>query len=373
MEEQNSSIKESKNISPKVLSEKKEASVLPIPLYKKSYCRIQYRLSTIEYNWEILHFFKIYKFMKIFASTRFPENEQYQVQIEIASFNSPSEKELLRIYMTTEEEFAGSYEIFFIDLKERELLVSTDVVYISKRMLLYEKELGLLIKNSDSDAFELNFRFDIFYSFSNTTIHVNPLPSSAAKDLKSEKSILDNDSKFDNKESLEFIIDGQHYSVSKNRLCAINSSYFKHLCNTEEDITNELIIKDRPKAFQEMLSFIIINSARPLDLCLEQWIRKSGMVKDLLIVANKYDVQNLKTICEEILLQNITFENALELIQLALLNDAKCLEKCVASFIKFYIEKFLRFETFLSLPQEQIDKILEATEKIDSKDCVHFV
>lgn len=327
-------------------------------------------MNTIEFNWEIINFYKLYKIMKIFTSTSFPETAQYQIQIKISSSFEDLLENTIGFYIRTETAFTGSYIISQIGPNGEQPLKSTLILSISNMMLLYEAKLGTFMENSYQDKLVMNFKFDIFYNFFNTTIHINSLPCKlpfASIDTNSEISILNNESKFDNKESLVFTIDGQHYSVSKNILCATNSSYFKYLCNTEEDITDKLIIKDRPKAFKKMLLFIINNSTMllQLDSHLEQWTYEYDMIQDLLIVANKYDVQNLKFICEQILLRNITIDNALELIQLAFLNDAKCLEKCVAGFIKFHIEKFS--EKFLSLPQEQMNKIIEQTRKIDSK------
>lgn len=321
-------------------------------------------MNTIEFNWEIINFHKLYKILKIFTSTPFPETAQYQIQIKISSSFEDLLENTIGFYIKTETAFTGSYIISQIGPNGEQTLKSTLILSISNMMLLYEDKLGTFMENSYQDKSVMNFKFDIFYNLFNTTIHINSLPSI---DTNSEISFLNNESKFDNKESLVFTIDGQHYNVSKNILCATNSSYFIYLCTTEEDITDKLIIKDRPEAFKKMLLFIINNSTMllQLDSYLESWTYDYDMIQDLLIVANKYDVQNLKFICEQILLRNITIDNALELIQLAFLNDAKCLKKCVAGFIKFHIEKFS--EKFLSLPQEQMYEIIEQIRKIDSK------
>ncbi|XP_050465293.1 uncharacterized protein LOC126858770 isoform X2 [Cataglyphis hispanica] len=368
-EKKNSSIKESENISTEASTEKKETEpILPIFLCKKSFLQSHYtELITIEYNWEIPHFYEVGKSISKFISPSFPENAQYQIEINVFSSQSelrglfdwpekkilkPRQSQRLRFYIRTKAAFVGSCEIFCTKLEKVDSLISTDVVYIEKKRLLGDSEILEHVT-----PLELHFKFEILYCFSN--IYINSLPLFATKDLKSERSILDDyNLNFNDEESLEFIIDGEHYSIIKSILCA-GSNYFKYLCSIQEDITNELIIKDRPEAFKQMLSFIVIDLVLQFTDYLEEWVCESRIIPDLLIVADKYDVQNLKFICESLLLKNLAVENASELIELATVSDTKRLRKTVTNFIKSCKEKFVLTKTFLSLRRDRRYKILK--------------
>lgn len=270
--------------------------------------------------------------------------------------NCNNQSEKLRFYIITEAPFIGSCEIFCTRLEKVESFISTDIVYIEKKRLLCDIDVVL-----DRLKIELHFRFDILHGFLN--IHINSLPLFATKDLKSEKSILDHNSNFNDEESLEFIIDGQHYSIIKSILCA-GSNYFKYLCNIQEDITSELIIKDRPEAFKKMLSFIIIDLLiLQFTDYLEEWVRESHIIPDLLIVADRYDVPNLKFVCESVLVKDIAVENVSELMELATVSDTSRLKKNVTNFLKSCKEKFVYSKTFLSLRRDRRYKILKIIEE----------
>lgn len=54
---------------------------------------------------------------------------------------------------------------------------------------------------------------------------------------------------------------------------------------------------------------------------------------DLLRIADKYDLPDLKKDCEETICDNLTVENAAEMLNLAHLHQAQILKKCVLDFI----------------------------------------
>lgn len=360
------------DLSAEDLSKKKQTPQCQFS-YNKTYCRTQYMTNTTECNWEIIDFWKLCRFMKTFISMPFPYTEQakYQIRIEIKiSFLSEGDMIIGFYILTKNEEFGSYYSICQIGPKGEETLKSESSL-LHNMMLLYETKISTLKENSYIDLLKMNFKFEIFFQVLNTTVHTKSLSFSALKNLlESEKLIIDNDSKFDGKELITFIIDGKDYSISKNLLYATNSSYFKILCNTK-DISDKIIITDKPDVFKDILSFIINDSTTKLDLYVwEERIQNSKRtIEDFLIIANKYDIQNLKFVCEQILLQNITIDNSLKLMQIAMQTNAEYLKKCVAGFIKFHI-KFLRNKKFLSLPKEQINEIIEIINKLEVSEHV---
>lgn len=340
--------------------------------YNKCYCRTQYMSSTIECNWEIVDFWKLYTFVKTFVSMPFPEQGEYEIQIEMRIFpTEDSLEDTIAFYILTDMKFGSFYSIRQIGING-EVGIHSDSNYLNNMMLLYETKVSKLMKNSFEDLLKLNFKFDIFFHSLNTAIHTKYLsPFSPVKNLESEQLMIENDLQFDKKKMITFIIDGEDYSISKNLLCATKSRYFRFLCDTKNDVSDKLIVTENPDVFKEMLSFVFNDAISKLDLYVwEQRIRNSeNKVEDFLIIAHKYDVQNLKILCEQILIQNIRIDNALELMQIALQTDAKCLKKSLAAYIKFHIN-FLRNKQFLSLPETQMNEIIEIINKLQVSE--HF-
>ncbi|XP_024868180.1 BTB and MATH domain-containing protein 43-like [Temnothorax curvispinosus] len=121
-------------------------------------------------------------------------------------------------------------------------------------------------------------------------------------------------------------------------------------------MTDELVTDNEIQSFEQILMYITTGSTLQLE-------QRYYMLKNLLTAADKYDVPTLKLACEHYLLRHITFESAVELIQLAILSNAKFLETHSASFIKLHIKEFRDTKAFQSLSQENLSKIMEYIEK----------
>ncbi|EFN66471.1 TD and POZ domain-containing protein 1, partial [Camponotus floridanus] len=117
-------------------------------------------------------------------------------------------------------------------------------------------------------------------------------------------------------------------------LYAINSKYFKNIFDmleNKKDLSYEIEIGEMPIPFKQMLSFILSGFIPdPFNY---------HMLRDLLIMASKYNVQTLKILCESYLIRMINIENSIDLIQLALTYNAKSLGKHTSLFIKLYLKE----------------------------------
>ncbi|XP_024881127.1 BTB and MATH domain-containing protein 43-like [Temnothorax curvispinosus] len=197
-------------------------------------------------------------------------------------------------------------------------------------------------------ALIVHCEFEIFHNLIDKTIRMK------LYDL--EDSIVD---KFrcKDEESIEFIVGKNQYIISRKLLHATDSSYFKYICLTHKEkvknMTDELVTDNEIQSFEQILMYFTTGS-------IEQ---RYYMLKDLLTAADKYDVPRLKLICEHYLLRHITFENAVELIQLAFSSNAKFLETNLATFIKLHIEEIRDTIAFKSLSREDSNKIMELIEK----------
>ncbi|EZA50065.1 hypothetical protein X777_11730 [Ooceraea biroi] len=93
-------------------------------------------------------------------------------------------------------------------------------------------------------------------------------------------------------------------------------------------------INDKPAAFCQLLLFITDKILpKPNDY---------RMLLDLLTVAHTYNVSQLASICEHLLLRHITIETVIDIINIAFTCNAEYLIQCTAHFLKLHIKQFSR-------------------------------
>jgi len=312
----------------------------------------------VDYLWKINQFNRFCETISTLNSPTFPENGPYMIKMNIQMNIIKSDPLITtaQIYLHTNVTFIGSCTV--------SVMHPSDSV-ISKSISGHIMDMTLLTEISNlthyTDTFMLHCKFEIFRELVNSTIQMNLLPSSI-KNVKSIKNTIFGESEFNNKNgsSIKFIVGNEHYVVPKKLLCATDSSYFRNICLTyeekEKDMTNELTSSEL-QAFKQLLLFIITGSIEKQ--------HDYDMLKNLLIIADKYDVLLLKLICEHYLLCCITIENAVELIQLAFSLNAKFLKKHAVIFIKFHLKEIIDTKEFRDLPQEDLNEIMELFEKYE--------
>jgi len=312
----------------------------------------------LDYFWKIDQFNRFCETLNTLNSPKFPEDGPYMIEMNIhmnITHKSDPLITIAQVYIHTNIEFIGSCTV--------SVMHASDSVIPPKSISGHIKDMTLLTEILDTkhytDTFMLHCKFEIFCKLVSNTIQMNLLPSSI-KTVKSIENTIFGESEFNNKNgsSIKFIVGDEHYVVPKKLLCATDSSYFRNICLTyeekEKDMTNELMSSELLLAFKQLLLFIITGSIEQHDY---------DMLKNLLTIADKYDVLHLKLICEHYLLRCITVENAIELIQLAFLLNAKFLRTHAAVFIKFHLKEIIDTKEFRGLLQEDLNKIMELFEK----------
>ncbi|XP_071578516.1 uncharacterized protein [Temnothorax nylanderi] len=349
--------KSKKGADNKIILKKEQTVSSPfLPSYIKSYSETQIKSTIVDHTWRIV---QLHKFMSLpnismIKSPPFPDTGEYVIQINVS--RQPDTKHVLKFYILTSKTFSGSCTTTITLPFQNVTSLKFVSGHISNMTLL--NEISTFIYSSDTVI--VRCEFEIFHDLEHKTIQrTNLTPSSTvfSKDARYfENLIFDEESK--DEESMKFLVGGEYYVVSRELLYATNSSYFKNICLTheekEKDMTNELVTDNEVESFKQILLYITTGS-------IEQ--RYYDTLKDLLTAADKYDVPSLKLTCEHYLLHCITIYNAMELIQLALLYNAKFLGTHSATFIKFYIEEIRNTKQFRDLPQDNLIKIMELIEK----------
>jgi len=153
---------------------------------------------------------------------------------------------------------------------------------------------------------------------------VVPQSDSAAASLSKRLAVLFNDpTTFSD---LEIQVRGVAFAAHKNILAA-GSPVFSAMLQAEgftEQKTNILKIDDlEPPVVKEMLRFLYTDRVEKMD----------EFAKDLLMAADKYMIDLLKTQCQAALTQTITVENCCQLLALADSHSASYLKTVATSFV----------------------------------------
>lgn len=289
-------------------------------------------------------------------SIAFPETAQHKIRMEISMVSEwwPSK---IKFYILTEVPFNGICDVFAIHMHDKSGLNSISGI-ISNMTLLYETTLQELWNELDKDSLTMNFMFEIFHHSLIDTMHISSSPLSSSPlslltNLKSQNPDASND-------IITFMINGKQWDISKALLH--NTKCIEYFCNryNKNMASNLIIINDNE--MQDILAIIFFYVKT--GLIAKQFDYRT--TKTLLEVANGCDLQDIKVRCEKYLIHRITVNSVIELIQFALLNNAKHLEKHAASFIKFHLQEIICIKEFQSLPQEQLNKIIKSIEKIET-------
>jgi speckle-type POZ protein len=133
-----------------------------------------------------------------------------------------------------------------------------------------------------------------------------------------------------------FIIRGQQFAAHKNIL-AMRSPVFAamFLHPTKEELTSEVKVEDvDPNVFQEVLRYMYTGLTRSTAM--------EVMATGLLVAANKYLLDELKTRCETHLIRQMSAKNCLDLLALTITHHpAEHLKKFAIEYFRRYPSKFM--------------------------------
>ncbi|XP_025264202.1 uncharacterized protein LOC112637833 [Camponotus floridanus] len=325
--------------------------------YNKSYSRTWLESSIVEYTWEINSAIIIFKTEKEFFSARFPKTSLYRIKLSIDNDTSDVMKSKLRFYLVTEKKFKGTCDVCVVNPFNSQKIKckSTSPGLISNMILLYETTLESLKEYLINNKIVMYFKIEIIYKFLTQNIHIDvPLNTTLCEELNFKRSNFTN-LKVKSMGLITFKFKRERYNLPAQTLYATNSEFFKSICDyamvENEKGIYEIEIDEMPVPFKQMLSFILSGSIPdPFNY---------HMLRDLLIMASKYNVQTLKILCESYLIRMINIENSIDLIQLALTYNAKSLEKYTALFIKLYLKEIVHTQEFQCLPQYNFNKIMK--------------
>lgn len=158
---------------------------------------------------------------------------------------------------------------------------------------------------------------------------------STKKNATKLKILDDYEKVFSNEEFSDVTItaEGKSFHLHKCILTA-RSTFFEGMFRNDmkEKIENKIEIKDiRYEVLEEFFRFIYTGKVRETD----------KIICELLTAAEKYSIEELKVVCEDIMSNNLKKNNAIEYLDSAIMNRAEKIESAAVKFISLNIENFI--------------------------------
>ncbi|GAB1867217.1 Speckle-type POZ protein [Camponotus japonicus] len=318
------------------------------------HCRTELQLHRFSYTWSIDNFWRTSRFARgLYFNT---EKKYFRLYVsftkDIATFfalehNSDIQKIKTSITVsysislnTTEGKIIHTSKDmtnFFVNTDE-EVLYKLPILYLknNKEKYLPKETLTICFKFLIYDDL---INHNICYSY-NPEIHM--LATSFVHNEKSDSLIT-------------FVIDGKRLQANKALLC-LKSEVFKAMfnCGLKESANNEVEITDiKYDILQQLLFFLQTGYLS------ENVKTDTKVAYELIIAAEKYDLKDLKLICEEHIIRNTTKDNVAEHLKFAHSNNATVLLEYALSFIKLHLRDIMDTPNFITLMQEYHELLLQ--------------
>ncbi|KYM96246.1 Ankyrin repeat and BTB/POZ domain-containing protein BTBD11-B, partial [Cyphomyrmex costatus] len=156
--------------------------------------------------------------------------------------------------------------------------------------------------------------------------------------------------------TVTFVVDGKHLHVNKSLLCASSSYFSKMLRERNKDTEKEIEISDVAYDIFRIIT-IYINSMGVFELKLGETdndsIRLQTMLMNLLNASERFQIRNLKIVCEKRLIAFITKANVLIYLDIAITNNAVYLEEYVKKYIKLHLDDIKYDPYFITITKNK--------------------
>lgn len=148
---------------------------------------------------------------------------------------------------------------------------------------------------------------------------------------------------------------GKNFKLHKCIL-STRSSVFEAMFRNDmkERNQNTVEIKDiKYKILQELFRYMYTGTVNNIE----------KIVDELLIAADKYNVEGLKSLCEDIVCNELDENNAIFYLQLAVVNNSERIKLQAIKCISFCLEGFIKKEAFEEFGKQYPEVLLEIMKK----------
>lgn len=299
------------------------------------YCRTERLSHAYTYTWDIANFWREYMLLPL-------ESPRCESQLFYFRLRTDVNKQYLEFYIIFKEWYSGSCHVFIKNTtinfyKEiRVMTTGPNVMYIRDEFLCSIPVIYLLENAANclpNNTLTVRFECTKWHNALSETIMCTNLQVNEEIQMNSSN----NSDMVPDKESLvTFVIGDERLYANKNLICA-KSPVFGNMfnCQMKESKTNEVEITDIKynvlKLFLSYIQFTFLPNLVTNDI---------QTLSELFIVADKYDVEDLKLLCELQLIKLIDTKNYIEFFDMDLiwLRNTKYLEDYIKKLIKIQPE-----------------------------------
>jgi hypothetical protein len=268
----------------------------------------------------------------------------------------------IKFYLHATQAVRGSCIIRMLNEHEEQEFSKIIGQFVNTTLLaeVTEKDLNQFCISHTSHMLTINFILEILED------HLDIASQVTMSQNMVQKCLVDNIS-HKNTESLKFIVKDKHnikhFKIPICSLRAIKSCYFCSICDQYEtgnvNNTNGLIVYDNPNLFNWIFLFIMYGiTPEPNDY---------ELIKDMIIISHKYNVRELKYICEKYLVRYIDFDTVLNLMSIAFTSNATYLATYTIAFIKLHIKRYANAPELQNLPENISNKVIKLMKNIEVK------
>ncbi|KAJ8680810.1 hypothetical protein QAD02_016597 [Eretmocerus hayati] len=208
---------------------------------------------------------------------------------------------------------------------------------------------SICVPTKSTNSFKLEVLCNIIVPQTHAMIHVNS-PNQPEASLEDDYEHLFESESFSD---VTVIVGKQELRLHKSILSSrspVFSAMFDH--NFKENISNQVHIEDQTyKATKEFFRYIYAAKVTNID----------DLAMELLVLANKYGVEDLKNICEENLVKSLRNKNALHCLNLASHHNAKFLAAKCFKFVMSNAKEISKLQEFdiSQLPRDVVNKFFK--------------
>lgn len=313
-----------------------------------SFCRTKPKKKVFQHTWSISNYTDTVKFVTSLESS-FSEEQPFKL-----TMTTDIKEGKLRFYATnnTNENVETFCTVYLHTFKKRKQYNSSikNVPSQGKELIIDLCSKTILDNKSSylpKDVLTITFKFDLYEMFINNfmSLHTKPTQDAMEKFPDTISNIM-----------IKFKVNQEEILANKDILIARNS-YFRAMfgSNLQENQTNEIPVTDvRYFVLQQILTFIQFRVLPDLDASF-------GLTLEIFVAADKYQVHELRSMCEEHMINHITMRNVVSLLNIALKYNAVLLKQYTKMFIKLHIEDIVYNSDFIKLI-ENFPEILAVTE-----------
>jgi len=339
------------------------------------HCRTKYDVKETTFVWSIANFWNIYN---IFDTLTSSEVEKLFFKIDMCI----DRNNLKLIFFIRDPKDQIKNKInrcnIYIQGSEGSVLHKNWEIICFNDALLYEISIETLRQNKSiylpNDTLSICFAFESYEKILHSTLMVYTSKPTIIPEIISIKNDLTSDDSFQRSDTfVTFLIEGKYLHV-KRKLCA-KIPYLDDLLKDSFDNEKDMIIPLFTVKYNIFLLIILyLETGGLINLKLHasddnDYINK---LYRLLKAAEVYDISDLKSFCEERLIERTRKDNVLRHLDIAINCEAQNLESFSKKFIKLHLDDILNTTEFQDLIKNStilLSDILK--EELDEKDVLY--